>query len=219
MTRSARRLWALTNSNPIATTVLGGVLLAGILHLLGWVDVATVLNLITTLAAVAALYFAWQSVRVGNQSVKLSRIARREEARYRSDEHRAREQSHAADEQYRAAVEHAKERERLAEIGQLVAEVRAAATQLRDTQSSTWTMGMVVNYSYILDGPQSKLRAAVLLHPDLSECWKLADRRDNTTAREITPQVVVDCIRLSVTAFEEVEHALRSSTGPATAEQ
>ncbi len=143
---------------------------------------------------------------------------RQQELEYRAAVRQEREREQQAEAEYRASLRQAREREHLAAIGQLIADVRAAATQLRDTQSGTWRMGQPVNYSYILDGPQSRLRAAVLLTPDLTECWKLADRREYPLDREITPQVVVDCIMLSERAFEEIEGALRNGTVPSRIE-
>lgn len=165
------------------------------------------LNLITTFAAVAALYFAWQSVKVGNQSIKLTRMARREEARYRAQEHRAREQERLEEERYRAALRAERERERqleaearrhehLTRIAQLVAEVRDAGRRVAQGQPA-----------YLLDTAQWKLRAALVEYSELERCRDLAYLRADPRGT-ITADAAARCVVQSEAALEEVGRLL-----------
>ncbi len=166
------------------------------------------LNFITTLAAVAALYFAWQSVKVGNRSIRLARIARREEARYRAQEHRAREQERLEEERHRAALRDERERERqleaearrqehLTRIAQLVAEVRDAGRRVAQRQPE-----------YLLDTAQWKLRAALIGFSELEQCRDLAYLRSEPRGT-ITTAAGARCVDQSEVALEEVGRLLQ----------
>ncbi len=166
------------------------------------------LNLITSLAAVAALYFAWQSVKAGNQSIRLARIARREEARYRAQEHRAREQERLEEERYRVALRDERERERqleaearrhdhLTRIAQLVPEVREAGLRVAELQPK-----------YLLDSAQWKLRAALIGFSELERCRDLAYLRSDSSG-SINVDAATRCFRHSEAALEEVGRLLQ----------
>ncbi len=168
----------------------------------------TFLDLITTAATVAALYFAWQAVKVGNQSIKLARIARREEALYSADEHRAREHERLQEERYRAALRDERKRERqeeaearrrehLINIAQVIAEVRDAGVRVAQKQPT-----------YLLDTAQWKLRAALVGFPELKTCRDLAYLRADSRGT-ISTSIAGRCASESEYALEEVGELLQ----------
>ncbi len=121
--------------------------------------------------------------------------------------------------------------ERMSEIARLVIEVREAAQRLVEANGlrqpsqvppedgSEWPIRNL-SHTYAFDSAQLRLRAALAHVDGLRACRDLANRRDrpprrpevgyNDEARpyEVTSAVLLDCIRLSEAALDEVISAI-----------
>ncbi|MDP9380972.1 MAG: hypothetical protein M3Q29_12655 [Chloroflexota bacterium] len=213
--------------------------------LLPYID--TAVSVVNALAVLVALFFARQAAVAGLASVREMREARKMEEGYRREQEESHEQElMEQEERHREAREEAaaeRERqqwnqktERMAEIAQLVVEVRQSALVLKEenrlrepsqippADGSEWPIRGLA-HTHTFDAAQLRLRAALARVERLPNCRKLAGRRDHDPSRrgyyagdegrpfEVTSAVVLDCIRLSEEALDEVLGELRSRGG------
>ncbi len=215
------------------------------MDVLPYVDTAA--SVVNAVAVLVALFFARQAAVAGLASVREMKATRTIEEQY----HREQEEAHQQelieqDERHRQAQAEAEadrdraewnqETERLAQIAQLVVEVRESALVLKEenrlrepnqippADGSEWPIRGLTG-THIFDAAQLRLRAALARVERLPNCRKLAYRRDHDPSRrgyyagddgrpfEVTSAVVLDCIRLSEEALDEVLRALRSRGG------
>ncbi len=214
-------------------------------ELLPYID--TAVAVVSAVGVPVSLFFAWRAAAAGRDAVREMRENRKMEAENRREQEEARQEERFEQEERhreardeaeadRARLEWNQETERLAEIAQLVVEVREAALVLKEenrlrepsqippADGSEWPIRGLA-HTHTFDAAQLRLRAALARVERLPNCRKLAGRRDHDPSRrgyyagdegrpfEVTSAVVLDCIRLSEEALDEVLGELRSRGG------
>ncbi len=181
----------------------------------------------TQIAAEANL----QAVKEAAESRRLEEEYRRElqdaQARQLFEEEERRERAEYEAKVERDSVKWNRTTERMSEIARLVIEVREAAqclveanglrqpSQIPPEDGSEWPIRGLA-HTYVFDSAQLRLRAALARVDGLPACRELADRRDlplrgpglgydhGARPYEVTSAVLLDCIRLSEAALDEV---------------